>query len=81
MRLKARDSEDNSSVLSGSSTRAVRSPPRTRSAASIRRMIGVASRVAKVRPTHIAPSSNSSATTANRAEKVISRPQRVPSSL
>ncbi len=58
MRLKARDSEANSSSLSPAGTRAARSPPRTRSAAATSEAIGFAMRVAKVRPTQTAPVSS-----------------------
>ena len=68
MRLKARDSEENSSSLSPAGTRAARSPPRTRSAAATSEAIGFAMRVAKVRPTQTAPVRSSSPTAKKTSE-------------
>ena len=55
MRLKARESSAISSSASSSGTRAMRSPLRTRLAAAMRRLIGVASWSAKFMPSQTAP--------------------------
>ena len=61
MRLNAPASASTSSRSSPIATRALRSPDATRRAASAKRPIGSATRVALVSPTHIAPSNTSSA--------------------
>ena len=76
MRLKARDSQPISSPLSGSGTRAARSPWRTWLAAAIRSWIGRESWLAKASPTQVAAMSRSSATTTKIAAKVIWKPSR-----
>src|SRR5579883_2830653 len=79
MRLKARTSEASSSSFSPSGTRAVKSPPLTRSAAVTRRLIGTAIWVAKWMPTTTAATRNSSATIMKMRAKVIWKPDRCPS--
>ena len=59
MRLKARDRTAISSGSRAVSTRALRSPPATRSAAWTSRDTGAAMPVATVTPTQIAPTSTS----------------------
>ena len=80
MRLKARDRLATSSSAEPSCTRVERSPPRTRSAATISRPIGRASWLASTRPISTAAISTSSAAMAKIITKVICRPERLRSS-
>ena len=80
MRLKARDRLATSSSAEPSCTRVERSPPRTRSAATISRPIGRASWLASTRPISTAAISTSSAAMAKIMTKVICRPERLRSS-